>query len=89
MNSDDLKDTLKRLHANLETSGKVDSELKDLLQVLESDIHLLLGEEVQDLSNAAGLAARVQFISAKFAARHPHSEPILRELVDILTGMGV
>lgn len=89
MNSDNLKDTLKRLHANLESSGNVDSELKVLLGVLDSDINLLLGREAQDSATAAGLVERVQFISAKFAARHPHIEPLLRELVDILTGMGI
>lgn len=89
MEPENLKDTLKKLHASLETSAKVDSELRDLLQVLDDDIHLLLGKEAYDLSQAAGLAERAQFISARFAARHPHIEPLLRELVDILTGMGV
>jgi Domain of unknown function (DUF4404) len=89
MNSDNLKDALKRLHANLESSGNVDSELKKLLQVLDSDIHLLIGKEAQDSAAARGLVERVQFISTKFATRHPHIEPLLREVVDILTGMGI
>lgn len=89
MNLVTLKDALKRLHANLETSGEVDSELKDLLEVLDRDIHQLLGKEAQDLSDAAGLSAQIRTISARFAARHPHIEPMLRELVDILTAMGV
>ena len=89
MSTDNLKDTLKRLHTNLESSGKVDSELKKLLQVLDSEIHLLLGKENQDQVTTAGLIERAQFISTKFATRHPHIEPLLRELVDILTGMGI
>ncbi|HVN77635.1 MAG TPA: DUF4404 family protein [Terriglobia bacterium] len=89
MELDNLKDTLKRLQASLETSAKADSELRDLLRVLDNDIHLLLGKEAYDSSKAAGLAERAQFISARFAAQHPHIDPILRELVDILTGMGV
>jgi hypothetical protein len=89
MNSDDLKDTLKRLHANLESSGRVDSELKELLQVLDNEIHLLLGKEAPDQVTTAGLIERAQFISTRFATRHPHLEPLLRELVDILTGMGI
>ena len=89
MESENLKDTLKKLHSSLETSKNVDSDLRDLLQVLDDDIHLLLGKEAYDSSQATGLAERARFISARFAARHPHIEPILRELVDILTGMGV
>jgi hypothetical protein len=89
MELENLKDTLKRLHASLETSAKTDSELRDILRVLDKDIHLLLDKEAYDSSKAAGLAERAQSILARFAAQHPHIDPILRELVDILTGMGV
>jgi hypothetical protein len=89
MNVENLKETLKKLQTNLESNGKVDAELKDLLQVLDKDIHQLLGQEASAAENASGLAERAQLISVKFAAQHPHLEPLLRELVDILTGMGV
>jgi hypothetical protein len=89
MNVENLKETLKKLQASLESNGKVDAELKDLLQVLDNDIHQLLGQETSAAGDTSGLAERAQFISVKFAAKHPHLEPLLRELVDILTGMGV
>jgi hypothetical protein len=89
MDINKLKDTLKLLQTSLETSGKVDSELKQLLEVLDRDIHLLLGKETPDSSSVAGLVERARIISVKFATKHPHIEPLLREVVDILTAMGV
>ena len=88
MDKDKLKDTLNKLHADLAV-GEVDAELKELLRVLDSDIHLLLNKETRDSSNAGGLAARTQAISAKFAAEHPRIDPILRELAAILERMGI
>ncbi len=89
MSADNLKESLKQLHANLETAGPVDPELKQLLQVLESDIQQLLCKEGEDTSEASGLADRAQAISAKFAAEHPHVEPVLRDLGNILSSMGI
>ena len=89
MTADKLKESLKQLHANLETTGQVDPELKELLQVLEGDIQSLLRKETRDASDAAGLADRAQAISAKFAAEHPHVEPVLRDLGNILASMGI
>lgn len=36
-----------------------------------------------------GLTSRAQALSAKFAARHPHLEPVLRELTDTLQRIGI
>ena len=90
MNIVNLKETLKQLHASLEATGNVDDELKQLLQVLDSDIRQLLDkEETQEPADSEGLADRAQFISAKFAAEHPQLEPVLRELGAILARMGI
>ncbi len=89
MTADNLKESLKQLHANLESAGQVDPELKQLLQVLENDIQQLLRKEGQGAADASGLADRAQAISAKFAAEHPHVEPVLRDLGNILSSMGI
>jgi hypothetical protein len=36
-----------------------------------------------------GLSSRAQEISARFAAAHPHLEPVLRELTDTLQRIGI
>ena len=90
MSTDNLKQSLKNLHAQLETAGDADPELRELLQTLENDIqNLLVREAAADGKPDSGLLERVQAISAKFAVRHPHMEPALRELADILGRMGI
>jgi Domain of unknown function (DUF4404) len=93
-----LKETLKQLHANLETTGEVDAELKELLRVLDNDIQQLLKHDEEtapkeemsgDASPASELSERAQSLSAKFAAQHPHLEPVLREFMDSLSRMGI
>lgn len=89
MDTEQLKASLKKLHANLEQADTLDGELKELLQVLDSDIHTLLGKEETLGAEAGSLAARTQSLSARFAAEHPHLEPVLRELGAILERMGI
>ena len=87
--NDNLKNSLTSLHASLTTTEKVDPELINLLQILDSDIHLLLGKASPDTSQTNDLAGRAQEYAAQFAAQHPHIEAILRELASTLGKMGI
>jgi hypothetical protein len=89
MTAETLKESLKQLHASLETTGEIDPELRELLQVLDGDIQALLIKEEQASSDAIDLAEQAQAISAKFAAEHPRIEPALRDLGNILASMGI
>jgi hypothetical protein len=90
MDSQNLKDLLQKLHENLQTTGQVDAELKALLKELELDIqNLLKSDNGSDDPIFAGLSERSQALSAKFAAKHPRLEPILRELGGMLEKIGV
>jgi hypothetical protein len=89
MDTNNLKDRLKSLHANLESTSDVDPELKELLQALDHDIRQLLDKKERDSSDAAGLIGRAQAISARLAVQHPHIEPALREVADTLARMGI
>lgn len=92
MENEQLKQSLKSLHAALDGAGPVDAELDGLLRTLDADIRELLarreaGAPVE--APPAGLAERSQEIGARFAARHPQLEPTLRELGNILANMGI
>ncbi|MDP3841542.1 MAG: DUF4404 family protein [Oxalobacteraceae bacterium] len=89
MNTNNLKQTLIKLHANLEATENLDPELKEILQVLDKDIQVLLDKDETDSSITNELVDRSQAISAKFAAQHPQLEPVLRELGQILHRMGI
>jgi hypothetical protein len=92
MSIDALKDKLKELHSALESAQPPDAELARLLRVLDADIQMLLAKQSSaalDAGDAAGLAARAQGISARFAVEHPRLAPVLRELNDMLASIGI
>jgi hypothetical protein len=89
MDTNSLKDTLKALHNNLESTDNIDVELKQLLQTLDLDIRQLLDKDAEESKSSSALVERAQKISAKFASEHPHLEPALREVIDILAKMGI
>ncbi|RJG02978.1 DUF4404 family protein [Noviherbaspirillum sedimenti] len=90
MSNEQLKSTLQDLHRHLESAGaEVDAELKDLLQVLDSDINQLLQQETPASPDEDSLAGRAQQLAARFAARHPQLEVALRELGLTLERMGI
>ncbi|AMO97784.1 hypothetical protein CFter6_5214 [Collimonas fungivorans] len=95
MSIDNIKTSLDKLRSNLESNGTVDSELKTLLQSLDTDIQQLLKSSDTAAATApAGdlrseLVERAQGISARLAVKHPHLEPVLREIADTLTNMGI
>jgi len=90
VNDDDLKAHLKTLHRHLEGAGEVDDELEMLLRQLDGDIRHVLERRADNAdANTYGLASRAQALTARFALRHPHLEPALRELGNILASMGI
>jgi hypothetical protein len=89
-NENTLKAHLKNLHRSLEETGEVDDELEMLLRQLDGDIKHVLTKRADDPdANTYGLASRTQELTARFALRHPHLEPALRELGNILASMGI
>ncbi|WP_246542146.1 DUF4404 family protein [Collimonas antrihumi] len=102
MSIDNIKTSLEKLRSTLESSGTVDSELKGLLQSLDTDIQELLKSSEATTTTAtttsasapasdirSALIERAQGISARLAVRHPHLQPVLREIADTLTNMGI
>lgn len=90
-----LKATLTSLHSHLAQSGPLDEESRALLAQLDGDIKQLLAgnaaaaADAGEESSTYGLAERAQELGAKFAVKHPHLEPALRELGNILSSMGI
>lgn len=94
MSMDALKEKLKELHLALSSAEAPDAELVQLLDVLDGDIRNLVQKQAPGSNQAAGLegaglASQAQSISARFAAKHPHIAPVLRDLTDMLASMGI
>jgi hypothetical protein len=91
MDTDALKAKLKELHTALAGAGaqnggdaRADTELQQLLHQLDGDLRAL-----RQKGAGSGLASRARSISARFAAEHPTLAPMLRELTDMLSSMGI
>jgi predicted nucleotide-binding protein len=90
MQKENLKSLLKQLHVGLLDTEQIDDEVKTLLQGLSEDIHQVLStDDTPDDPIFSALSERSQAMSARFAAKHPKLEPVLRELGDMLEKMGV
>ncbi len=86
MTPDPLRQKLSALHAELQSANRLDPELRALLDTLDRDIQVLLG---QSPSEAANLAEALRKQAAKFAAQHPTLEGSLRDIAETLSRMGI
>lgn len=89
-----LKTHLHTLHQNLAAAGgDVDDETQDLLRQLDADIKQVLERRAADDADttvdAYGLTSRAQELTAEFAVKHPRLEPVLRQLGNMLSSMGI
>jgi len=89
MKTNQIKDTLRRLHADLDARNVVDPELRELLARLDADIHKLLDPNDVSISDSATVVERLESLEADFASEHPAIERFARELIDALGKMGI
>ena len=86
MNQKRLNELLRNLHKELEQTENVDEDTIGLLQELEADLHRLGDSEGKDPETILGQA---QALEARFAAEHPTAERFFREVMDILSKVGI
>jgi hypothetical protein len=89
MNKNQIKDTLRRVHADLDARNVVDPELRELLADLDADIHKLLDRGAGNGPDSASLVERLESLETEFATEHPTIERFARELIDALGKMGI
>ena len=89
MRTNQIKDTLRRLHADLDARNVVDPELRALLAKLDADIHKLLDSGNGSSSDSGSLVERLEALESDFASEHPAIERFARELIDALGKMGI
>lgn len=89
MSSQDIKNRLSELHAELEKTPELDEDLRELLKEVDGDIHALLtsGEPADD--EVQSLRDRLEALAADFDAQHPHTNIFFRELIHALGRMGI
>ena len=77
MRSERTQQLIAELNKELNSSGSLDAETRELLRCLTEDV------------DPASALDRAQRLESQFAASHPVVERIARELVDTLTKMGI
>ena len=90
MDKDQLKQTIQTLNQELDSETAVDPETRELLSMLDEDIHRLIAEPAQpSATDTEGIMEKAEALAAHFAAEHPTAEALLREIVASLAKMGV
>lgn len=89
MSSEDIKNRLTELHAELEKTPTLDADLRELLREVDDDIHSLLAGGQPEQAQVQGLRERLEALAADFDAQHPHTNIFFRELIHALGRMGI
>ena len=87
MSNDKIKTLFRDLHVEIQ-GAQVDKETRSLLKTLESDVENLFDTTV-DSSDSTSVLDVARELDAAFAVRHPEAELFMREIMDVLTKMGV
>ena len=83
MSSERLRELLGELDRELRNTEDIDTETRELLSRLSTDLEALTsGQE-------ASAGDRAKELESRFAATHPVAERITREIADILAKMGI
>ncbi|MGI9225881.1 MAG: DUF4404 family protein [Woeseiaceae bacterium] len=83
MSSERIRDLLTELNKELQATGDIDPDTRNLLAQLNDDLDELTN------GDSASAGDRAKELESLFAAKHPVAERITREIADILTKMGI
>lgn len=85
-----LRETLRELHAELETQGSLDPELRALLESTVGDIQNALdGEGARESGDSPSVGDRLAETARHFEASHPTLAAALGRVIDALAALGI
>ena len=84
MSNEKIKNLLSKLHEEIGSTA-VDDETRSLLELLESDIDHIY----ESTTDTTSVLERARHLETSFAATHPSAERFIREIMDILSNMGL
>ena len=88
MEKERLKKLLLSLHQEFEATDSVDSETRQLVSQLDTDIKNLLNP-VENTDQPDSVLAQAKLLETTFAAKHPTAERFMQEIIDVLGRMGI
>jgi Domain of unknown function (DUF4404) len=84
-----LRDTLTRLHVELESAGPIDAALRAELERTLAEIREVVDREARAGEATSPLAARVESLALRFEQSHPTLTQALAGVVNALGAMGI
>lgn len=90
MENSELRDTLEKLHRELEQAENLDDDSRERLQHLEVHIQAVLDrEESSSTEEDDSLGDRLNDAIQEYEVTHPDLTTVLRHVMDILSGAGI
>jgi ElaB/YqjD/DUF883 family membrane-anchored ribosome-binding protein len=90
MDNSELRDTLEKLHRELEHTENIDEESLQRLQHLANDIQEVLDrEEPSSAEENESLGGQLNEAIQEYEVSHPELTNMLRYVMDILSGAGI
>ena len=88
MTTDEIKTALRQLHGELSQTESADPELTELLRQVEQDIHGVL-DQPQGETESSHLTSRIDEMAISLEEQHPKLTPVLRQVSEALSRMGI
>ena len=90
MTTEEIKNSLRQLHAEFAKGHAVDLEISSLLMVLEKDIHSLLDQPSPVAAQGQpAMADRLDAAALQLEVGHPKLAPVLRQVGEALSRIGI
>ena len=89
MDKQQLHEKLKQLHAELDQVECPDSDQREVLQKVASDIQDLLARQEERAEHYRDLGERLKEAVAQLEAAHPEATLRMRQVIDQLAFMGI
>ena len=90
MDDSELRDTLEKLHQELEQTDNLDDDSRQRLQHLMGDIRTLLDrEEPSSVDHYQSLGDQLNDAIQGFEISNPSLTAMMRHALDILSGLGI
>ena len=89
MDEQQLHEKLEQLHAELDRMECPDSNQREILQKVASDIQDMLARQEEGAEHYGGLGERLKEAVAQLEASHPEATLRIRQVIDQLAYMGI
>lgn len=91
MDTQELNDTLAKLHEELTQGQQLDEDSKQRLRILLDDIRVALDHDAGTTTNGGdnSLSDRLQEAVSEFEAAHPQFSQLIGRIADGLSNLGI